>query len=214
MIPEHLRKSNIGVGLGILFQILALLIRELWLLSLLLVLAGTVFFIWGCMQYSLAKGHSWAWGLLGFLSLIGLIILYFLPDRPKALAKGVHAIDTNQPNTKSHKRPIVLSIWCVFSVIVMSFTLVNLLFSPSFRSEMTTQLGVGYVLYSIFWFPVGIAALVGLWLMRRWGLYLYIVSTVVGYVVNWWLGISQNIGALFASLVVIGILLAYFKRFR
>ncbi|MCW5558515.1 MAG: hypothetical protein KIT22_11880 [Verrucomicrobiae bacterium] len=87
MLPDKKTKTNIGVGIGILLQISGrLLIANSEggaSFGLLLVLVGAGFFIWGCMNYAEAKGHSKWLGLLGLLSCIGLLILIFLPDRHK-----------------------------------------------------------------------------------------------------------------------------------
>jgi len=47
----------------------------------LLILAGTGLLVAGLSYYAIAKGRSGWWGLAGFLSLIGLIILACLKDR-------------------------------------------------------------------------------------------------------------------------------------
>ncbi len=47
----------------------------------LLILAGTGLLIAGLAYYAIGKGRSGWWGLCGFLSFIGLIILACLKDR-------------------------------------------------------------------------------------------------------------------------------------
>jgi dipeptide/tripeptide permease len=49
-----------------------------------LFITGFGLFIYGCVNYVKAKGWHWAFGLLGVFSLLGLLILYFLPDKNKA----------------------------------------------------------------------------------------------------------------------------------
>ncbi len=49
----------------------------------LIILGGTALLMWGLAWYAAAKGHHMAWGLMGFLSFIGLIVLACLPDRKK-----------------------------------------------------------------------------------------------------------------------------------
>jgi len=94
MLPENKRKTNIGVGVGIVFQIAGrILVREdkgdptapvgLVILGFILMVIGFVFFIWGCMNYAEGKGHSKHLGWLGLLSCLGLIIMICLPDRHK-----------------------------------------------------------------------------------------------------------------------------------
>jgi hypothetical protein len=47
------------------------------------VVLGTVLFILGLCDYAKAKGYSGFWGLLGFCSWPGLVIVAILPDRTK-----------------------------------------------------------------------------------------------------------------------------------
>lgn len=88
MLAENKRKTNIGVGIGILLEILGrVLITSYPSLSIpgaVLILVGAVFFIWGCMNYAEGKGYNKFLGLLGLLSCLGLIILIVLPDKHKS----------------------------------------------------------------------------------------------------------------------------------
>ncbi len=84
MLPELKRNTNIGVGLGILTEIVGkVLSNGMNGIGSLLMLAGFVFFIWGCSQYAKGKGYSPWFGLLGLLSIFGLIALVFFPDKHK-----------------------------------------------------------------------------------------------------------------------------------
>jgi len=56
------------------------------LLGVAVLLAALVVFIWGCAQYAKAKGQSGWFGLFGLLSIIGLLVLFFLPDRHKVVS--------------------------------------------------------------------------------------------------------------------------------
>ena len=49
----------------------------------LILLVSTILLIVGLSFYAKAKGHHPAFGLLGFLSIIGLIILAIMPDKRK-----------------------------------------------------------------------------------------------------------------------------------
>jgi hypothetical protein len=84
MLAQYRTKTNIGVGIGIVLQILGRMLAKGGeggvLIGLALGVAGLVFFIWGCMNYAEGKGHSKWLGLLGLLSCLGLIILAVLPD--------------------------------------------------------------------------------------------------------------------------------------
>jgi glycerol uptake facilitator-like aquaporin len=59
--------------------------------GLLVGIIGTALLMGGLMMYARAKGRSPAWGLMGLLSIIGLIVLAMLEDRApsgKARAAG------------------------------------------------------------------------------------------------------------------------------
>ena len=75
LIPRALGYAdpkNVPVGVTVLYYVVAL--------------SGTALLIVGLSYYAAAKGHSrWA-GLLGLLSIIGLIVLAVLPDRHKRSA--------------------------------------------------------------------------------------------------------------------------------
>ena len=86
MLAKNKRNTNIGVGIGVPLEVAGSLMMEkpsLELWASILFLAGVVFFIWGCINYAVGKGHSKVMGLLGILSCIGLVILVLLPDKNK-----------------------------------------------------------------------------------------------------------------------------------
>lgn len=84
MLAEYKRNTNIGIGVGFLLQLAARTMPpESGGLAAFLSVLGFVLFIWGCCSYAKGKGHSGWWGLLGLLWILGLIILFFLPDRHK-----------------------------------------------------------------------------------------------------------------------------------
>ncbi|MEP7010159.1 MAG: hypothetical protein ABJC13_07535 [Acidobacteriota bacterium] len=73
MLAEYKTKTNIGVGLGIIGQLVGRTLvgkgetgGGLYLiLGLVLILAGVVSFIWGCCSYAVGKGYSSSYGFLG-----------------------------------------------------------------------------------------------------------------------------------------------------
>lgn len=91
MLTDKKTNTNIGVGMGIVLQLVGRFLSTnvdpaatgRMILGLILVLAGTIFFIWGWVNYAAGKGQSKWLGLLGLLSCIGLIILVLLPDHHK-----------------------------------------------------------------------------------------------------------------------------------
>jgi len=87
MLAEYKTKTNIGVAVGLVLEIVGRVVimemPDLALVGAIITLIGVVFFIWGCMNYAAGKGYSKLLGLLGLLSCIGLIVLVLLPDKNK-----------------------------------------------------------------------------------------------------------------------------------
>lgn len=89
MIREYRIKTNVGVGFGILAQIIGFLASYyvhigiiLWCAAI-LIYGGFLLLIWGLWNYAKGKGYKGAWGLLGLLSIFGLVILVLFPNRKK-----------------------------------------------------------------------------------------------------------------------------------
>lgn len=92
MIVEYERKSRLPLWGGFLGMIVGRVLAVVGAsneqmalvgLGVVLSLGCAVLFIYGCMQYCKGKGYPAALGLLGLLSIIGLIILAVLPDKHK-----------------------------------------------------------------------------------------------------------------------------------
>jgi hypothetical protein len=98
LIAEYKRNTNIGVGLGVLLNATASgMMRDpdTATMALIVGLGGLGLLIWGCSQYAEGKGHSPWWGALGLFSLLGFLVLVFLPDR---------CADGERPSTRSVRR--------------------------------------------------------------------------------------------------------------
>ena len=92
MLKEFEKKTNIGIGVGILFHLLSGVLLGFWasgdsrtlaILAIVVGVLGTIMFFWGLSSYAKGKGHSGVYGLLGIFSLLGLIILAVMPDKNK-----------------------------------------------------------------------------------------------------------------------------------
>jgi hypothetical protein len=85
-MPAHLQtNANIGVGLGFVLQLVGFFSPEIaqvrFEISIALILAGLLAFVWGGMHYAQGKGHSRSLGLLAILGILGLVVLILLPHR-------------------------------------------------------------------------------------------------------------------------------------
>jgi hypothetical protein len=108
MLAEYKKKTNIGIALAfavwILGGVLVGLLSEMPSESLLPVQGlGLLPFIYGLCCYAKGKGYHGAWGLLGLLTIIGLIILVCFPDRHKT-TKKTSAMPITPQNTSEEER--------------------------------------------------------------------------------------------------------------
>ena len=89
MIAEYKKNANIWLLIGFVIWFFGNMMRSggvgdsYIMLGNLVFVVGAGLFIYGCTLYAKAKGYNWAVGLLGILSLIGLIVLAVLPDKNK-----------------------------------------------------------------------------------------------------------------------------------
>ena len=85
MLEEPKKQSNIGIGVGILLEVVGYMLVSAGndVIGVVVMLIGGLVFLYGCFMFAKAKGYSPALGLLGFLGLIGLIILVVMPDKAK-----------------------------------------------------------------------------------------------------------------------------------
>jgi len=93
MNPRYRKSTYIGIGGGFVIAGLAGAIIEGFgeklstagiILFTLLALIGAGFYLWGCCSWAKGKGYSGIYGLLlGMLSILGLLILFVLPDKYK-----------------------------------------------------------------------------------------------------------------------------------
>jgi hypothetical protein len=89
MAAAYQKRSNVGVGVGLLTQIVGKVLMMsaganlLGAFGAMLAIGGAILFIWGCGQFAIAKGYSGVLGLLGLLSFLGLIALVAIPVRRK-----------------------------------------------------------------------------------------------------------------------------------
>jgi uncharacterized membrane protein len=87
VLAGYTRKTNIGVGMGIVLEIVGRIMvhnpEPMRSMGSIIMLVGLVAFIWGCAQYAKGKGHSPWFGLFGLLSIIGLIVLALFRDKHK-----------------------------------------------------------------------------------------------------------------------------------
>ncbi len=80
-----------------------------------IVMLGSAMLIVGLGYYASAKGHHWAWGLMGMLSIIGLLVLAALPDRQHVrVTEELLSRDVSDPVVKGG--PVFHCIGCDYTL--------------------------------------------------------------------------------------------------
>ena len=136
MLPEYQRKTNIGVGIGFVLQVIA--ISLVWtharaivvVFSLVITLISIPVFTWGCMNYVEGKGHSKWVGLVGLAGLIGLMVLIVLPG---------HNHDGSVRPLQVRRLIAMLSILLGLGVLATGRWLDDLEYASIFNSELNVR---------------------------------------------------------------------------
>jgi 4-hydroxybenzoate polyprenyltransferase len=84
MLTEYKKRARIGMDWRIVVQLCSYVMAPFVpnvFAAVLVVLLGSGLFVWGCSCHAKGKGQHWAWGLLGFLSVFGLLVVLGLPDK-------------------------------------------------------------------------------------------------------------------------------------
>ncbi|WP_341502059.1 hypothetical protein [Gallaecimonas sp. GXIMD4217] len=102
-------------------------------------------------------------------------------------------------------RPVSITVICIFGFIGALFTL------PLLFSSIPGQIGAWYPPYLAFSTLIGLACMLGLWLMKKWAAYAYTLMVVVNQVVMLAMGV-WNILALLIPAVIIFFALKHAPR--
>ena len=132
---EAARKYQIGtsmVGLGFLLALTGYVLSTVIpTLGITMYILGIIPYFWGCYYMAKGKGYSGSLALLGLLSLIGIIVLFVLPNRYKKypqvnvsehdIAQRETPIDTEKIALKRLKIGIVVFIIVVVAVALWTW---------------------------------------------------------------------------------------------
>jgi len=113
-----------------------------------------------------------------------------------------------QPAIVESRRPIILTIVCIFGIIGAIANLWRVAFDGP--SVFGPWLLVTLAISAIF----TLVSMVGVWMMRRWAVYTYVVLCIVGQIA-WQVIVGIVIWkAVLLRCLVIALLFVYFKRMR
>ncbi len=121
------------------------------------------------------------------------------------------------PSKKSRyqKRPIVLTAFCVLYLFVFIWNLVELLIPSGFVTA-TIKLPTWYVIVELTVLnPVGIVSTLGIWFMRRWGVFVFFSLALLGWLLQiFGLNLLPQMKAFFIALVFFATCLTYLWQMK
>lgn len=147
MLPGYKKHATIGVGTGILFHAAAVVTPdtgEIWIevLRALLWAVGVGSFTWGLVAYAMGKGCHGAWGLLGVMSIFGLLVLVLLRDKHWELKlQDLDDASSNEPTTKPVVPADVAGEWQFYLDSVGSTVIVDFRLDGTFSQRILHNAG-------------------------------------------------------------------------
>jgi hypothetical protein len=98
--------------------------------------------------------------------------------------------------TETAERPTSITVICVIG-FVGSLIALPLIFSP-----VAQQLGFGYLLYLGLSSFIGLACMFGLWMMKKWAVYIYAGLTALNQIVLLAMGLWSVMALLMPTVVI------------
>jgi len=102
--------------------------------------------------------------------------------------------------TNKAKRPYIITLICYVLALVVITTFLGI-FKPSL-SLTIQRFGLGFTLYQIFSAIVSLLSMIGLWLMKKWGVYVYAGLLVINQIVLLVMG-RWSIASLLISAIIV-----------
>jgi len=106
-----------------------------------------------------------------------------------------------------HKRPIAITIICIIGFIGAALTL------PLFFLDVMSTLPPWYPAFLGLGAVVGLACMIGLWMMQKWAVYTYTAFAVINQVILIATGLWNPIALIIPAIVVV-VMFVYLSRMR
>lgn len=120
----------------------------------------------------------------------------------------------SSPSTdEKGRRPLAITIVCILGFLGLAVVLLGLMTS-SIREQAINEFGILSIIFSVIIGLAGAGGLIGCWLMRKWGVYLYTAAQAISLLINFFTQGSRALTGSILSVAVIVILFAYFKKMR
>lgn len=103
------------------------------------------------------------------------------------------------------KRPVVITVICILGFIGAAVTI------PMIFSDIAKAIGAWYPPYLAFTTVIGLACMVGLWMMKKWGIIVYAGFFAVNQVVLLTMGVWNVLSLIIPAIVIVIGLLQFSK---
>ena len=107
------------------------------------------------------------------------------------------------------KRPLAITIVCVIGFLAFGLSLFTV---PTLYGALTATYGAWYGPFWLASLALTLASLIGYWLMKKWGVFLYIGTFIAGAAVGVLQGIPFTLLGLVVPLLVSVLGLVYLRR--
>jgi len=108
-------------------------------------------------------------------------------------------------DTQASPRPIAITIICVLGFIGAALSI------PLIFSDMARAIGSWYPPYLGFSAVAGLICMIGLWKMKKWGVFAYTALVIINQVILFTMGVWNPL-ALLLPAIVIGIAFAHLSK--
>ncbi len=113
-------------------------------------------------------------------------------------------------DSEKNQRPLLITIVCIFGFIGGILVFLGL-FIGAARDPVIQQYGPSVIPITIVSGLFGLGGLIGFWMMRKWGLYVYSANLVFGIISGMIVGMPFSIGYILPIFVaILGFI--YFKQ--
>jgi hypothetical protein len=115
------------------------------------------------------------------------------------------------PGVPDHRRPLIISIICVFFFVSLAISLY-----PYWRDLPTIRYryGLGYAIYLVTNYLLSILCFIGFWRMARWSVYLYAALVGAQYAIQYLYQFEFYPWAVPIAALVFFTGLAYYRRMQ
>ncbi len=108
----------------------------------------------------------------------------------------------------TQKRPLIISVICILFIV---YSIVSMIFS--YKTISNNSVPYWDLLLSLTIHIVGFIAIAGIWAMRKWGVFLYLILTII---IQIEMSLLNNWSAylLITPFIIISTILLFYKRFK